>query len=148
MGRGWSGGMPAGRSEALQCCVARAAADWGRSRGGRTRACRTAFLTTPPAEHARVSPPLFSALALLAASTRSDLPPGSKERRQRVVLGLLRACRESETRYLVRTLVQVGGWRRPLRRLGGWPALGAGRRGAGLSVMGSHTASPKPPRLA
>lgn len=34
-------------------------------------------------------------------------PAGSKERRQRVVLGLLRACRESETRYLVRTLVQA-----------------------------------------
>ena len=32
---------------------------------------------------------------------------GAAGRRQRSVLGLLRACRESETKYLTRTLVQV-----------------------------------------
>jgi ATP-dependent DNA ligase len=32
---------------------------------------------------------------------------GAAGRRQRTVLGLLRACREAETKYLTRTLVQV-----------------------------------------
>ena len=34
---------------------------------------------------------------------------GSKGRRQRLVLSLLRACRESETKFIVRTLVQASG---------------------------------------
>lgn len=33
---------------------------------------------------------------------------GAAGRRQRTVLGLLRSCRESEPKYLVRTLVRVG----------------------------------------
>lgn len=36
----------------------------------------------------------------------SDSGPGSARRRQSLVLGLLRACRDVETKYLVRTLVQ------------------------------------------
>lgn len=48
-------------------------------------------------------PGVFASLHALAdASGR-----GSKARRQGTVLGLLRAARESEPKYLVRTLVQV-----------------------------------------
>lgn len=46
---------------------------------------------------------VFAALQRLAA----EQGQGAKERRQRGVLGLLRAARECETRYLVRTLVQA-----------------------------------------
>lgn len=35
-------------------------------------------------------------------------PAGSQKRRQRAVLSLLRACRESEPKFIARTLVQVG----------------------------------------
>ncbi|PSC70071.1 DNA ligase [Micractinium conductrix] len=47
---------------------------------------------------------------------------GSKGRRQRLVLSLLRACRESETKFIVRTLVQAlrvgASWRTVIPALG------------------------------
>ena len=76
------------------------------------------YWQSPPA----CTPPLFSppqaTLVAPAALTirgvfqtlhqiAAEHGAGAAGRRQRAVLALLRACREQETRYLVRTLVQV-----------------------------------------
>lgn len=63
------------------------------------------------------------------------LAAGSAARRQRLVLSLLRACREAETKFIVRTLIQAspGG---PAWNLSVWPArvLGCCRNTAHLDA--------------
>ena len=68
----------------------------------------------PPPAQATLAPPAPLTIRGVLASLRgmaAERGRGAAARRKQAVLGLLRAARESETRYLVRTLVQVGlGW--------------------------------------
>lgn len=69
----------------------------------RTKNQMTCMQTTLHRPAPLTVPGVFATLRKIAG----EKGPGSAARRQRAILQLLRSCRDCETRYLIRTLVQV-----------------------------------------